>query len=135
MIAVGMMKVPVHKVVDMIAVGYRGMPAARAVNMVLVVALAVVGGASVRIGLRDLDGVLIVVVAMGTMKVPVVQIPHVVSMLYSQVAAVRAVLVVVVFMDFVGHVSGLPTRELSHLTYQTERSKSVRRNRNLHTKR
>ena len=102
-----MMQVPVDQVVDVITVRHRRMPAVRAVNVVRFVALAVVGDATVGVNARDLDDVLVVVVFMGAVKVPVMQIADMVSVLHGNVAAVRAVLMVVVFVDFVAHVSGL----------------------------
>lgn len=103
-IAVGMMQVPIHQVIDVITVRYCWMPTVRAMGMVSVVALAVVSDATLRVGARDLDDVLVVMAFVSAVKVSVVQVSHVVSVLDGDVAAVRAVFMVVVFVDFVSHV-------------------------------
>ena len=107
-IAMRMVQVPIHQVIDVIAVRHRGVSAIRAVNVFFVVALAIVSNTPVRILLRYLDDVLVVVVFMGAVKVPVVKVAHVVTVLHGDVAAVRAVFVVVVFMDLMGHGFVLP---------------------------
>ena len=107
-IPVGMMQVPFHQVIDVIAVGHGRMTTVRAVNVIFVVALAVVSDASVGVGVRDRDDMFVVVVFMGAVQVPVVQISDVVPVLDGYVTAVRAVLVVVVFVDGVGHDPNLP---------------------------
>ena len=86
---VGMMQVPIHQVIDVIAVGHGRVPAARAVHVIRVMPLAVVRCALGGIGIRDLDDVLVVVVVVGAVEVPVVQVAHVVAVLYGHVAAVR----------------------------------------------
>ena len=108
-VAVRMMQVPIHQIIDVIAVRHCRMPTVRAMDVVCVVAFAFVRDAPVRVGVRDLDDVLVVVVVMGAVKVPVVQVPHMVPMLYSNVTAVRPVLMVVVFVNLVGHGFSLPT--------------------------
>ena len=111
-LAVRVMQVSVHQVIDVITVRYRRMPTVRAVDVICVVALAVVSHAAVGVGARDLDGVFVVVVFMGAVKVPVVQVPHMVSVLDGNVATVRAVLVRVVLVDIVCHVSDLPVSRI-----------------------
>jgi hypothetical protein len=106
-LAVGVMQVTVHQVVDMITVRHRRMPAVRAMDMIRVVAVAFMFDASVGVGLRDRDDVLVVVVFMGAMKVPVVQIAHMVLVPDGDVTAVRAMRVGVIFVDLVGHDSNL----------------------------
>ncbi len=106
-IAVGMMQVPVHQVIDMIAVRYDRMPTVRAMNVVLVVAFAVVGNAPVGVGVRDRNDMLVVVAFMSAVQVPVVQVSNVVLVPYGDVTTVRAMLVGVVFVDSVGHDSDL----------------------------
>lgn len=106
-LAVGVMQVTVHQVVDMITVRHRRMPAVRAVYMIRVVAFALVCDTSVGVGLRDRDDVLVVVVFVGAMKMPVVQVAHMVLVLDGEVTAVRAMRVGVVLVDFVGHDSNL----------------------------
>lgn len=98
---------PVNKVIDMITVGDCRMAATRSVNVIRVVTLALVRCATVRIGLGDVDDVLVIVIFVGAVKVAVVQITYVVAVLDGNVAATRAVFVIVVFVDFVGHGSNL----------------------------
>ena len=107
-LAVGVMQVSVHQVIDVTIVGYRWMPAVWAVNVVCVVALAVVGRAGGGVSVRGGDIVLVVVAVMRAVKVTVVQVAYMVSVLDSDVAAVRAVLMGVVLVDGVVHDSILP---------------------------
>ncbi len=109
MIAVRMMQVPIHQVIDVIAVRHCRMSAVRAVDVIRVMALAVVRDASVRVGIRDLYDVLVVMILMGAVEVPVVQIPDMIAMLDGHVAAVRPMLMGVILVDFVGHDSNLWT--------------------------
>ncbi len=113
MVAVRMMQMPVYQVVDVIAVRHCGMTAIRAVHVIGVVALAVVRDASVRVRIRDLYDVLVVVVVVGAVQVPVVQVPHVVLMLDGYMTAVRAVFVGVILVDLVGHCSNLSTSSMN----------------------
>ena len=99
----GMVKVPSHEVIDVIAVRHSRMSAVRSVNVYCVVAIAVVSDAPVRICARDLDDMLVVVVFMGAMKVPVVKVSHMVPVPNRYVTAARAMIVFVVFVDGVGH--------------------------------
>jgi len=104
-VAVGMMQMLVHQVVDVITVRHRGVPAARTVDVVRVVTLAIVGDAAVRVVARYLYDVFVIVTFVGAVKMAVMQIADVVSVLYGDVTAIGAVLMVVVFMDSVGHFS------------------------------
>ncbi len=115
MVAVRMMQMPVYQVVDVIAVRHCGMTAIRAVHVIGVVALAVVRDASVRVRIRDLYDVLVIMVVVGAVKVPVVQVPNMVLVLDGYVAAVRPVLMVVILVDFVGHDSNLSMSSMNGL--------------------
>ncbi len=107
-IPVGMMQVPFHQVIDVITVRYGRMSTVRAVNVVFVMTLAVVDDAPVRVDVRNRYDMLVVVIFMGAVQVPVVQVSNMVPVLNGHVTAVRAVLVGVVFVDGVGHDSNLP---------------------------
>ena len=98
-----MMQVPIDEIVDVIAVGNGRMPAAGPVDVACVVSLAVVSGASVRVGVRYLQRVLVVVAVMSAVQVPVMQIADVVTVLNGNVAAVGSMLVGVVFVYVVVH--------------------------------
>ena len=102
-IAVRMVQMPIHQVVDVIAVRHRRVPAARSVHVARVVAGAVVRHASVGVGLRDLDAMLVVVIVVRAMQVPVVQVPHMISVPDGDVAAVGAMRVRVALVDLVVH--------------------------------
>ena len=103
MIAVRVVEVTVHEVVNVIAVRNGRMPTARTVDVVRIVALAVVPGATVGVFARDVDDVLVVVVFMGAVQVPVMQVTNMVPVLDRDMPALRTVLVVMVFVDFVAH--------------------------------
>ena len=107
MIAVRMVQMPVHKVIDVITVWYRRMSTVRSVYVTGVVAFAVVRDATVGIDVGHGDAVFIVVIFMGAVQVPVVQVTDVVTVLHGDVTAAGAVRVVVVLVDFVRHVQGL----------------------------
>ena len=109
-IPVGMVQMPVHQVINMITVRNSRMPAVRAMNVVMVVTLAIMAHATVRVGVRDRNGMLVVVVLMGAVKMPVMQVSDMVTVLNGDVTTVRPVGMVVVFVDGVGHVSILPTQ-------------------------
>jgi hypothetical protein len=94
MIAMGMMQMPVHQIVDVVAMRDRLVPTARAV---LVGALYFRRAAG-RIARVDADDMLIHVVAMHVMQMAVMQIVDVAVMAHRDVTAVRAVLMRVVGM-------------------------------------
>ena len=98
-VAVGMVEVAVDEVVDVVAVGHGLVPASGAVDMtVLMTGASVPRGAGGRVCLAHLDHVLVHVVAVGMVKVAVVEVVHVVTVPDGDVPAVRAVNVVVVFV-------------------------------------
>ncbi len=105
-VAVRMMQVAVHEVIDMVAVRDRLVAAAGAVDVRGVVAGAR-RGVAVGILRTDLDDVLIDVPVVRMMQMPVVQVINVPVVLHRGVAAASAVRVVVVGMDFaVAHNGG-----------------------------
>jgi hypothetical protein len=89
---VGMVEVSVDEEVDVAAVGNGFVAATGAVYVCGVVRAARVGGsAGVGIGGRDFEAVFVEVVAVGGVKVPVVEIVDVVAMANGSVAAAFAV--------------------------------------------
>jgi len=107
-ISVGMVQVPIHEVIDVIAVRYRRVPTARTMDVVFVVSLTVVGDAPGRIGVGHRDDMLVVVRLMSAMKMPVVEVSNVVPMFHSDVTAAGPVLMFVVLVDGVSHGLSLP---------------------------
>jgi hypothetical protein len=107
-IAVRVVKVAVHQVIDVVAVRHRFMAAAGAVPMSLVVLAAImVGSALGGISAADRQRVFLDFVAFVVVQVPIVQVVGVALVADGLVAAVGPVLMVVAFV--VGrHVSHLP---------------------------
>jgi hypothetical protein len=98
-----MVQVAVDEIVHMIAVRDRFVTAARAVLVGGLVPVAVmIGGASRRVGIADLDRVLVDVIAMGVMEVAVVQVVGVARMYHADVTAVGPVSVSVSLVHIVG---------------------------------
>ena len=93
-VAVGMVQVPVHQIVEMVAMRDRLVPAAGAVLM----GTLHFRRAACRIGRIDADHVLVDVIAMHVMQMAVMQIVDVAFMAECQVTAVRAVLMGMVRM-------------------------------------
>jgi hypothetical protein len=100
-VAVRVVEVVAHQIVDMVTVGHRFVAAARAVAVCRVVAAAGVARRAVsRIGGGDGDGVLFYrTVGSLVVEVAVVQIVDVVSVLECRVAAAWAVAVRVIVVD------------------------------------
>lgn len=93
-IAVGMVKVSLNKIVDMVAVRHGGMPAPRSMDMVGGVAAALVlGRARRRVGRVHLELVLLHLAALWVVQVTVMKIVDVIAVLNGRVAAARPVLV------------------------------------------
>lgn len=103
MVTVDVVQVAIYQVVDVIAVGHLGVSAVGTVHVVRSVTFAAVGRASVGIRIGDGYAVLVVVILVGAVQVPVVEVPYVAVVHDGGVAAVRAVGVVVVLVDGVGH--------------------------------
>lgn len=96
-VAVGVVQVPVHEVVHMVAVGHGFMSAAGAMHVArLVPGACVRGRADVRVGGGDGDAVLVHMVAVGVVQVAVVQIVSVSVMDDGSVTAAGAVSVIVI---------------------------------------
>lgn len=99
-IAVLVVKVPVHHVVDVIAVGHREVTAGGAVNVRLVVpTTSVVGSAATRVGTAVRQSVLVHMVAVNVVEVPVMEVIEVPVMPYGRMAAAGTVLVSVTFVN------------------------------------
>jgi hypothetical protein len=93
-IAVRMMQVPVDEIVDVVAVRHRLVPAAGAVLVARLMPLApVLGRAAVGVLGRDLDDVLVDVVAVRMVQVSVVQVVDVIAVADGGVPAAWAMLV------------------------------------------
>lgn len=97
--AVRMVQMAFHEIVDMIAMGHRLVSATCSMDVSrLVAGTAVVRRADVRIGLRDLDRMLVDVVAMRVVQVPLVKIVDMVAMPQSDMAAPRTMRVCMAVM-------------------------------------
>jgi hypothetical protein len=104
-IAMWMMQVAVHQIVDVIAMRNRFVSATRAVHVIWRVAAAVMGGrASVRVFCAYLKSVLVDMIAMRMVQMAIMQVVDVVAMPDGRVPAARAVLVVV--MGMMGFIAG-----------------------------
>jgi len=114
MIAVRVMQVTVHQIVDMVAVRDRLMAAPAAMLVPGVVAASRTGpGAAVRMLAVDGDPVLIDMPFVRVMQVTVVQIVDMAVVVYRDVTAIRPVLVLVVCVNrmiVLTHVSCLSLR-------------------------
>jgi hypothetical protein len=98
-IAVRMVQMAVHEVVDVVAVRHRFVAAAGAMDVTLRMAAAVVLGRTVgRVLLGHIDGVLLHLASFRVVQVAVVQIIDVVAVLDRGVAAAFAVVVIVIVM-------------------------------------
>jgi len=96
-VTVRMVQMAIDEVIDVVAMRHRFVAAAVAVHVAGFVAVAVmVGGADVRVGGADGDGVFIDVVAVRVVQVAVVQVINVAFVLDGGVAAACAVLVFVI---------------------------------------
>jgi len=97
MVAVRMVQVTVDQIIDVIAVRNRLVTATGPVDVArLVAGAAVFGRAAVRIALRNLDHMLIDMIAVGMVQVAVMQVIDVVTMADGGVAATGPMLVRVV---------------------------------------
>ncbi len=107
MIAMGMVEMAIDEVVDMITMGDCRVTTIRAVNMVRVVSRAVVLVTAAGVGIGDLDGVFVVMALVRAMQMAIVKVADMITVLHGDMSAVRAVFVIVVFVDLVGHGSAL----------------------------
>jgi hypothetical protein len=99
-IAVLVVQVRFHHVVEVISVRHREVTTGRAVDMRPVVPAARVRGSAARcVGAADRERVLIDVVTVHVVQVPIMEVIDVILMPHSRVAAVRAVLVGVIFVS------------------------------------
>lgn len=94
MVAMRMMQMPVHQIVDMVAVRYGLMPTPRSMHMPgLVSGAAMIRRAAIGILRRHFDRVLVDMVAVRMVQVPVVQKVHVVAMADGRMPTAGPVLV------------------------------------------
>jgi hypothetical protein len=93
-VAVGMVQMPVHQVIDVVAVRHRFVAAVRAMLVGLVVlAAGVLGCARGRVGAADRQLVLLDAPLAHVVQVAVVQVVNMVAVLYGRVTAIESVLV------------------------------------------
>ena len=107
-VAVGVMQMPIDEVADVIAVRNRRVTTVGSVYVVGVMAIAFVGATAIGVRVGDFDGMLVVVIFVRAVQVPVVQIADVIAVLDGDVAAVRTMLMIVVFVDSVCHFQSPP---------------------------
>lgn len=101
-ITMGMVQVAVHEIAHMIAMGHRLVAAAGAMDMTGLVAAAIVlRRALIGIGGAHLDHMFVDMVPVGMVEMAVMQIVHMVAVLDRGMAAIGAVLVGMVLVDFV----------------------------------
>jgi hypothetical protein len=97
MVPVGMMQVAVDQIVDVVAVRHRLVPAPGSMHVArLVTGAAVLRRAAVRIARRDLDHVLVSMIAMRMVQVTIVKIVDVIAVANGRMAAIGAVLMRVI---------------------------------------
>ena len=95
-VAMDMVQVPVDQIVHMVAVGDGFVPTARPMHVIGVMASALVcRRASIRVGFRHRDDMLVDVVAVGVVQVPVMEVVNVPFMLDGLVTTARAVNMIV----------------------------------------
>ena len=104
-VPVRVVQVPIHQVIRVRTMRYCIVPAVIAMRMARVMARAFMSrGATFRIGVRNLDGVVIIVTFVRMVHVTIMQIVRVVAMLDCSMSAVRAVdMAIVIVMMMVGH--------------------------------
>jgi hypothetical protein len=96
-VAVRVMQMPIHEIIDMIAVRHGLVPAARTMNMArLMTGAAMFRRADIRVRLRHLHHMLVDMVLMRVVQMTVMQIVDMVAMLHGGMAATRAMAVGVV---------------------------------------
>jgi hypothetical protein len=99
MIAVRVMQVTIHQIIGVIAVRHRLVPASRPMHVPRRMSgTPMLRRAAVGIARRDLDHVLVDVIAVGMMQVTVVKIVHMVAVPNGLMAAIGTVLVRVIGM-------------------------------------
>jgi hypothetical protein len=102
-IAVGVVKVTVDEIVDVVAVRHCLVPTPGSMHVArLVPFAAMLRSAAIGIFSRHLDHMLVDVIAMRVMQVPVVQIVDVIAVAYRRMTATRPVLVCVIGMVWLG---------------------------------
>lgn len=96
-IAMGMVKMPVDDVVDVVTMGNRFVTAAGAMDVArLMSRTCVIRCADVRVRGGNLDHMFIDVIAMGMMQMAIMDIVDMIAMAHGRVSAARAVLVIMI---------------------------------------
>jgi hypothetical protein len=99
MVAVLVMKAPFNQIIDVVTMRHGLMAAVRAVNMVMIMANMVLDRlAAIGVFAGDFDDMFVDVIAMGMMKVSVMQIVDMIVMLDGNMSTASAVLMVVVIV-------------------------------------
>jgi hypothetical protein len=128
MASVRVMKMAFHEVVHMIAVGHGFMAALGAVHVVFRVSVAGMSGRTGRrVRRRDLQRVLVEMVAVRGVQMPVVEVVDVIPVLDGGVPAVVAVDVRMVVVDRVPHSPDQPTSSMPDRRAAWARGRAGRR--------
>lgn len=93
----GMMQAPIHQIIDMVAVGHGFMPAFRPVGMAFDAGSSV---ATVGVHIRNGDAMLVHMVAMGMVKVSIMQIIHMAVVPHGNVPAPGAMRMGMILMGW-----------------------------------
>jgi len=105
MITMGMMKVAIDQVIDVVAVRYGLVPASRTMNVARIMAAAIVVGRTlIRVFRADFERVFVHMIAMRMVQMSIMQIIDMVAMPDGGMSAVGAMLMVV--MGVMGFVAG-----------------------------
>jgi len=105
MITMGMMKVAIDQVIDVVAVRYGLVPASRTVNVARIMAAAIVVGRTlIRVFRADFERVFVHMIAMRMVQMSIMQVIDMVAMPDGGMSAVGAMLMVV--MGVMGFVAG-----------------------------
>ena len=101
MIAMGMMQMTVHQVIDVIAMGHGLMPATHAMHMFRpMTGTLMIRRAAIRVDGVDVQGMLIDMTVVHVVQMPVMQVVDMAGVFNGGVATVRAVLMIVVTVVF-----------------------------------
>jgi hypothetical protein len=101
-VAIRMMQMPGYQIVDVVAMGNGHMPAIDSMLMVLIMAVTLMAIRAIcRVGSIYLDRVLIHMTFVRRVQVPVMQIVGVIVVLNGRMAAILAMLMGMIFVNFV----------------------------------
>jgi hypothetical protein len=113
MISMGIMQVAVHQIADVVSMRHRLMPTPGTMHMIVGVAVALMPSRTPRrILIVHRQHVLVVVIPMGVMQMPIVEIVHMPIVANRRMPTVRTMLVLVILMLVATHI--LPPRSTPH---------------------